>query len=74
MYSKKGILAMTLALAQMSRAFENPGFINPSDPLDEINLAKEYDLIKQKKSGLSANQRKRVVYRYEKILKERDKL
>ena len=35
------------------------------EKLDGIDLKKEYELIKQKKSKLSATLRKLVVYRYE---------
>ena len=37
----------------------------PEDPLQGVNIAKEYVLIKQKKSKLSANNRRRVVFEYE---------
>ena len=40
------------------------------DDLDGIDIEKEYELIKQKKSGLSRRLRDRVVSRYEKIRSE----
>jgi len=36
------------------------------DKLEGIDVEKEYELIKQKKSKLSANMRRIVTYRYEK--------
>lgn len=74
MYSKKGIMAMTLMMAQMAQVYGGGKFISPTDRLEGINLAREYELIKQKKSGLSANLRRQVVIRYERILKERGQI
>ena len=55
----------------LSSVFGIP-FLHTKDELDEIDIDKEYQLIKQKKSGLSSNLRYRVVKRYEKQLKEQD--
>ncbi len=40
-------------------------YVNGKDQLKDIDLESEYQLIKQKKSNLSANLRKMVVRRYE---------
>ncbi len=41
-------------------------YAKKDDPLEGIDLKEEYKLIMEKKSNLSANLRKLVVYRYEK--------
>ncbi len=41
----------------------------PYDPLQGVDIEKEYELIKQKKSKLSANNRRLVVLEHERYLK-----
>lgn len=42
-----------------------PGWLDAPDPLKGVDIEKEYKLIKEKKSNLSASKRRMVVYRYE---------
>jgi hypothetical protein len=61
----KVMRAGTIAIAM--QGWTNPGHSNHicSDPLCEDNLKAEYELIQQKKSNLSATQRRAVVLRFE---------
>ena len=57
------ILALTLGQMNKLRNKNGP------DKLANINISVEYELIKQKKSNLSANLRKLVVEKFEKTSK-----
>jgi hypothetical protein len=49
------------------------GFLpKAKDELADIDIEYEYRLIQEKKSRLSRNMRDMVVYRYEKIMKDRN--
>ncbi|MGL6014683.1 MAG: hypothetical protein ACRCZU_01120 [Selenomonadaceae bacterium] len=72
MNMKQSVLITSMIMASMS------GYSNmydtrrriKSDPLEGIDIEKEYELIMNKKSGLSARLRSMVLYRYEKQLNE----
>ena len=50
----------TSVMSVFNENLKTRGFLK-SDPLDKIDLDAEYKLILQKKSKLSANQRRRVI-------------
>ena len=52
-------IAMLSAIPDEMDAFSRGGY---KDALDDIDLNAEYELIQQKKSKLSANDRRRVVF------------
>jgi len=58
------ILAMMIASAMVHKGGMSP------EEANAIDIEKEYDLIKQKKSSLSANQRRIIVERVESLQKK----
>ncbi len=62
-YSK--VATMMAFLASMGYAGGLGGFDLPKDRLRGIDIEKEAELIKQKKSRLSSNERRMVMLRYE---------
>lgn len=69
--SASGKMAMIAAMSYMmqSDCFSTDRPARRTDPLDGIDIEKEYHLILQKKSGLSARLRSMVMYRYERNMK-----
>jgi hypothetical protein len=60
-YSEKAISLFTTMLTMTGYG----GRVRYKDPLEGIDIEKEYQLIQQKKSRLSASMRREVVNRYE---------
>jgi len=60
--SKQMLMAMLVATSAMSGG---KSFRDIPDPLEDVELEAEYNLIQKKKSKLSANKRRMVVARYE---------
>lgn len=52
-------------MTMMAAAISGAGFGDKPSPIAGVDIVKEYGLIQQKKSRLSANQRARVVYEFE---------
>ena len=70
---KKGLLATMLMLGVVNNTFTFDDPYYQKDSLDGIDIEKEYNLIQEKKSRLSANIRKMVVDEYERWVSESEK-